>query len=72
MARPTNIRKFIEAHRNQLESFGQVARDEMQPSDAGGRGFKTTAELHLSRDQALLTRIFSRTSKGREIRAVLR
>jgi hypothetical protein len=69
MARPTNIRKFIETHRDELESFGQVARTECSLPMPGGRGFKTGTEYHLNRNQALLTCILSQTPAGREIRA---
>lgn len=66
MARPTNIRKFIETHRDELESFGGLHAVNANPGLLGGR---PTTEFHLNRNQALLTCILSGTPKGRQIRA---
>ncbi len=67
MVRPTNIRRNIEANREELEGYGDLHEVRVKSSDPLGRGRPSTA-YYLNEEQALLLCMFSGAEKAKEIR----
>ncbi|QRE75504.1 hypothetical protein [Methylobacterium aquaticum] len=65
MAKPEDVRRTIEANREELEAFGIIA---VRAINTGNRGRPGRA-FYLNREQALLICILSKTSKAKEVRA---
>ena len=65
MAQPLDIRRTIEANREELERYGEVFAHRPKTSDKGGR---PATEYHLNEAQTLLLCMFSRTEKAADVR----